>query len=294
MRFKYLKEKLIYLFFLFSGLFAIIILAGIFVMLISNGVQTFKEVSIKNFFLSTNWNPNAYGEPSFGILSQLVSTLLVTLGSLVIAVPLGVGAAAFIADIASPRLREILKPAIEILAGIPSVVIGFLGIVLVGPAIAKAFGLSNGLNALNGCLLLAVMALPTIITISEDAIRAVPKSYKEASYAIGATRFITIIKITIPAASSGIITAIMLGAGRAVGETMTVLMATGNCGAMPHSLFDSVKTMTATIAIELGEVPFQTTHYYSLFAIGAILFLISLIINIIAEVIQMRHHKYRV
>lgn len=293
MSLKYFREKLIYLFFFFTGLSAIVILLGIFVMLIINGVKTFREVSLSNFFLNANWNPSAYGEPSYGILSQVVSTFLVTVGAMIIAVPLGVGAAAYIAECAPLRLREILKPAIEILAGIPSVVIGFLGIVLVGPLIAKTFNLPNGLNILNGCILLAVMSLPTIITISEDAIRAVPQSYKEASYAVGASRFKTLLFITIPAASSGIATAIMLGAGRAIGETMTVLMATGNASAMPHSMFDSIKTMTATIAIELGEVPYGTSHYYALFAVGAVLFLISLGINIIAEVIQMRYQKYR-
>ena len=199
------------------------------------------------------------------------------------AAPLGIGTAAFLSDFAPKRLAAILKPAIEMLAAIPSVAVGFIGIVFVGPAIAKLFGLSNGLNALNGAILLAVMSLPTVITVAEDAIRAVPESYKEASYALGANRWETLCKVTLPAAVSGIIAALILGVGRAVGETMTVLMATGNATAMPASLFDPVRTMTATIAIELGEVPFQTIHYHSLFAVGATLFLITLSVNLIAE-----------
>ncbi len=258
-------------------------------MLFLNGLQTFKDVQPFEFFFTTKWNPSAYGESSYGILSMIVSTFMVTLGAMIIAVPLGIGTSAYIAEIASQRTRDILKPIIGILAGIPSVVIGFIGIVLVGPFIAKVFGLSSGLNALNGSILLAFMSLPTIISVSEDAIREVPKEYKEASYALGANRWATLIKVTIPAAYSGIVVSIMLGIGRAIGETMTVLMATGNAPAMPHGFFDSVRTMTATIAIEMGEVPYGTTHYYSLFAVGATLFLISLGVNLIAEFVTTKY-----
>ncbi len=284
-----IKEKAIHFFFFFTGILAVIILLGIFLMLFLNGLQTFKDVRPFEFFFTTKWNPSAYGESSYGILSMIVSTFMVTLGAMIIAVPLGIGTSAYIAEIASQRTRDILKPIIGILAGIPSVVIGFIGIVLVGPFIAKVFGLSSGLNALNGSILLAVMSLPTIISVSEDAIREVPKEYKEASYALGANRWATLIKVTIPAAYSGIVVSIMLGIGRAIGETMTVLMATGNAPAMPHGFFDSVRTMTATIAIEMGEVPYGTTHYYSLFAIGATLFLISLGVNLIAEFVTTKY-----
>jgi len=289
-----IKEKVIHLFFFMTGISAVVILLGIFLMLLLRGVQTFKDVPFFDFLLATEWNPSAYGEPSYGILSMVVGTFMVTLGAIIIAVPLGIGAAAYIADVASPKLREILKPVIEILAGIPSVVIGFIGIVLVGPLIAKTFGLTSGLNALNGSVLLAVMSLPTIISISEDAIRGVPKDYKEASYALGANRWTTLIRVTLPAAISGIVASVMLGIGRAIGETMTVLMVTGNSLAMPHSFFDSVRTMTATIAIELGEVPYGTTHYYALFAVATILFLMSFIVNLVAELVTAKRRRVRV
>jgi phosphate transport system permease protein len=178
------------------------------------------------------------------------------------------------------------------LASIPSVAIGFLGIVLVGPGISGLFGIQDGLNALNGSILLAVMALPTIITISEDAINAVPKSHREASYALGANRWETMFRVTIPAALPGLIAAVMLGLGRALGETMTVLMATGNASIMPSGFLNSVRTITATIAIEMGEVPYQTTHYYALFAIAAVLFLISLGINFFGEYFAERLRKF--
>jgi phosphate transport system permease protein len=221
---------------------------------------------------------------------MLVSTIMVSVGALAIAIPLGIGTAAYLSDVASPRVREIAKPAIEILAGIPSVVIGFLGIVLVGPFIAKIFGTTNGLNAVNGSVLLAVMALPTIISLSEDALKSVPRSFEEASLALGASRWQTVICVKIPAAVSGISAACMLGMGRAVGETMTVLMATGCAIAMPKSFLDSVQTMTSTIAIELGEVPYNTTHYYALFAIGLSLFVITFVINMMSDIVL---DKYR-
>jgi len=208
---------------------------------------------------------------------------------MIIAVPLGIGAAAYLSEVAPERVREILKPVIELLAAIPSVAVGFIGIVLVGPWISRTFGLNNGLNALNGSILLAIMSLPTIITVAEDAIRTVPQSYKEGSYALGANNWTTLMRVTLPSATSGIIAAIILGMGRAIGETMTVLMATGNATAMPGSFFDPVRTMTATIAIELGEVPFGTTHYFALFAVGAVLFIISLGVNLIAENIAARY-----
>lgn len=279
--------------FMSAGLFAVLILLGIFLILMVNGLHTFSSVSVSEFLTSSKWNPSAYKAPSFGILAMVWSTVLVTFGAMVIAVPLGIGCAAYLSEVAHPRTREILKPAIEVLSGIPSVAIGFIGIVLTGPYIAKIFGLPNGLNALNGSILLAVMSLPTIISVAEDAIRSVPNDFKEASYALGGTHWITLSRVTLPAAFPGIIAAIILGMGRAIGETMTVLMATGNAGAMPHGFFDSVKTMTATIAIDLGEVPYGTAHYYSLFAIGALLFLITLAVNLTAEAIANRYRKKR-
>ena len=266
-----------------AGMSVIVVLGGIFAMLFYYGMHAFSDISLSEFFLSTSWNPSAYGEPSYGILSMVVSTLFVSVGAMIIAIPIGVGAAAYISEIAKPAVRETLKPVIEILASIPSVVVGFFGIVFLGPLIADVFGLSSGLNAINGSFLLAFMSLPTIISVSEDAIHSVPEEYKAASMALGATRWYTLVKVILPGASSGIIASIMLGFGRAIGETMTVLMATGNALRMPGNFFDSVRTMTANIAIELGEVPFNTTHYYSLFAVGLILFLMTMVVNLAAE-----------
>jgi phosphate transport system permease protein len=285
------KEKIIHGLFFLNGLLVIIVLVGIFVLLVTKSLPAFKEIRFSEFLFRANWNPTAtFVTPSYGIGSMLVSTLLVSIGALAIAIPLGIGAAAYLSDVASQRVREIAKPIIEILAGIPSVVIGFLGIVLVGPVIAKIFRIPNGLNALNGSILLAVMALPTIISLSEDALNSVPKSFQEASLALGATHWQTLVRVKIPAASSGIIAASMLGMGRAIGETMTVLMATGCAIAMPTSFLQSVQTMTATIAIELGEVPYNTTHYYALFGIGLVLFIITFIVNMISDIVL---HKYQ-
>jgi phosphate transport system permease protein len=285
------KDKISRTVFFSAGLISVFILVGIFLILLINGIKTFKDVHFAEFLFSGEWNPSAYNEASYGILSMLVSTLMVTIGAMVLAVPLGIGAAAYLSEIAPNKVREIFKPAIEILAGIPSVAIGFLGIVLTGPLIANIFGLNSGLNALNGAILLAIMSLPTIISVAEDAIQAVPKEYKEASLALGGNKWVTLIRVTLPAATSGIIAAVILGMGRAIGETMTVLMATGNAPAMPHGFFDSVRTMTATIAIELGEVPYGTAHYNSLFAVGLLLFIITLIVNLGAEYLA---KKYRV
>lgn len=266
-----------------AAFFSILILLGIFFMLLYNGWRTFEEVSIFEFLGDAHWNPSAYGEASYGMGGMLLSTLLVTAGSLLIAVPIGVATAAYLSELAPRWVRRLLKPTIEMLAAIPSVALGFIGIVLIGPALAALFNLDNGMNALNGSILLAFMALPTIVTVAEDALDAVPNAFKEGSYALGANRWRTLVRITLPAAYPGIIAAIMLGMGRAIGETMTVLMATGNSTALPDGFFSAVRTMTATIAIELGEVPYGTTHYHSLFAIGTVLFLITLAINIIAE-----------
>lgn len=274
-----------------TGFLVLGLLAGIFGMLMYNALSFFIEIKPLDFITGMEWNPTA-STPNYGILPLILSTTLVSFGAMVIAIPLGIGTAAFISEYAGPRLKNILKPTIEMLAAIPSVVIGFLGIVLVGPHIASFADLPNGLNALNGAILLAVMALPTIITISEDAIHSVPETYREASYALGASKWATLLKVTIPAAAPGIIAAVMLGLGRAIGETMTVLMATGNAALMPGGFYDSVKTITATIAIEMGEVPYRTTHYYALFAIAIVLFFMTLIANVVGEFFIHRFRKY--
>lgn len=271
-----------------TGFLTIALLGGIFFMLLYNGVSFFISINPIDFFTGNQWDP----ETKYSIVPLLVSTMFVTIGAMIIAVPLGILTAAFLSEVASKKLQTILKPIIEMLAAIPSVAIGFLGIVLVGPALSEIFGIQNGLNALNGSILLAIMALPTIITISEDAINAVPKAHREASLALGANKWETLFKVTIPAAMPGLIAAVMLGLGRALGETMTVLMATGNASVMPKGFLDSVRTITATIAIEMGEVPYQTTHYFALFAIAAILFLISLFINFMGEYFAQRLRKF--
>jgi phosphate transport system permease protein len=274
-----------------TGFVTIALLGGIFAMLLYNSTAFFLAVKPIDFFTGSQWNPeNARSE--YGIAPLLVSTGLVTLGSMLIAIPLGIFTAAFLSELAHPTLKKFLKPIIEMLAAIPSVAIGFLGIVLVGPSIAHLFGIQNGLNAVNGSVLLAVMALPTIITISEDAINAVPRSHREASYALGANKWQTLFKVVLPAALPGLIAAVMLGLGRALGETMTVLMATGNAAESPRSFLDAVRTITATIAIEMGEVPYQTTHYFALFAIAIVLFLITLTINLVGEYFANRLRQF--
>lgn len=272
-----------------TGLTTILLLAGIFLMLLGNSISFFLQIKPIDFLTGSQWNPDT----NYSIWPLVISTTFVSLGSMLLAVPLGVLTAAFLSEFAPPRLHMFLKPLIEMLASIPSVAIGFLGIVLVGPHLSKLFGLANGLNALNGSILLAVMALPTIITISEEAISAVPQSNREASLALGATKWQTLYQVTLPAALPGLIAAVMLGLGRALGETMTVLMATGNVSATPKNFLDSVRTITATIAIEMGEVPYQTTHYFALFAIAIVLFGMTLTVNLLGEYFANRLRKFQ-
>ena len=285
------KEVLIEKFFWLNGMLAIVIFLAIIILLLWESFPAFRSEEFRNSLFNATWNPTSYSRPSYGLLSMIVSTSLVTLGALVIATPIGIACAVYISELASPRMREVLKPTVESLAGIPSVVIGFLGIVLVGPALAWVFQLNHGLSALNGSILLAVMALPTIISISEDALAAVPSEYKNASLALGATSWQTLWRVMVPAAGPGIIASLMLGMGRAIGETMTVLMATGNASAMPHGLMDPVRTMTATIAIELGEVPYGTIHYHALFVIGLVLFVMTFVVNLLADLILQRFRE---
>jgi phosphate transport system permease protein len=276
--------------FSFTGLLTIALLAGIFFMLVYNSVSFFLNTEPIDFFTGFQWNPGNKG--SYGILPLIASTVLVTFGAMLIAVPLGIFTAAYMSEFADRKLQKFLKPVIEMLAAIPSVAVGFLGIVVIGPGIAKLFGIQNGLNALNGSILLAIMSLPTIITVAEDAIHAVPASYKEASLGLGADKWETLFRVTLPAALPGLIAAVMLGLGRAIGETMTVLMATGNSLAFPDGYLDSIRTITATIAIEMGEVPYQTTHYYALFAIATVLFVITLVVNLLGEEIAKHYRKF--
>ncbi len=278
-----LGERIIELVLAACGYVSVAVLGGIFVLLLWQGAKAFQEVPLWEFLTSIRWDPTSPEGAKYGILYMVASTGLVTLGAMAITVPVGIGVAAYLSEFAHPRVREVLKPAVEMLASIPSVVVGFIGIVVVGPAIARIFGLPHGLTALNGAVLLAVMALPTAVSLSEDALRSVPRDHRLASLALGANPWETLVKVTLPAAVPGITAAMMLAMGRAIGETMTVLMATGNALAFPHGLLSPVRTMTATIAIELGEVPHGTAHYFALFAVGFALFVLSFAVNWAAE-----------
>jgi phosphate transport system permease protein len=286
-----LKEKWIENFFLANSLLAILILLGIFSILLFEGFPALKSIGLGEFFLKAQWDPLSPEKASYGLLAMILSTLMATIGAMAIAVPLGIACAAYIADVAHPKTREIVKPVIEILAGLPSVVVGFLGIVVLGPFIARLFGIPNGLNALNGSVLLAIMSLPTIVSISEDAIVSVPQEFKNASLALGATRWQTLVRVTLPAASSGIIASVMLGMGRAIGETMTVLMACGNAPAIPGGFLDPIRTMTSAIAIELGETVQGGLHYRSLFVIAIVLFAMTFAVNLVSDLVLQKYQK---
>jgi phosphate transport system permease protein len=249
-----------------------------------------RNISPVDFFGGTEWMPTITPAPQFGVLPLILGTLWVSIFAILIALPPGLGVAIYMSELAGERVRKLLKPAIELLAGIPSVVYGFFGLVTLVPLIQKTLNLPVGETAFAGSLILAIMALPTIITIAEDAMRNTPKSMREASLALGATHWQTICKVIIPYAASGISAAVVLGIGRAIGETMAVMMVTGNAAVMPHSLFESVRTIPATIAAELGEAPSGGTHYQSLFMLGCILFVITLIISISAEMISGKKH----
>lgn len=244
------------------------------------------KITPKEFFLGTKWYPTATPAPIFGLVPLLLGTLLVSFGAIAIALPFGMGVAIYMAEIANSRTRKLLKPVIELLAGIPSVVFGFFGLVVIVPLIQKVFNLPVGETALAGSVVLAIMALPTIITIAEDSMRTTPRAMKEASLALGATQWQTIYKVIIPYSRSGITSAVVLGIGRAIGETMAVLMVTGNAAIIPTSFFEPVRTIPATIAAELGEAPAGGAHYEALFLLGAVLFLITLALSITVEYIS--------
>ena len=278
-------EKIIQL----SGFACILFVVLIFFFLAKDGLALFRVSSPAGFFLGTFWNPIA-DPPQFGIVPLFLGSLLVTLGATVISVPLGLACALFIGEIAPRWMREILKTGVELLAAIPSIVIGFIGITLLAPFVKQVFGLPTGLTALSGSIALAFMAIPTMVSIMEDSISAVPRNFKEGSIALGATRWQTIYRVIVPAASSGIIAAIMLGIGRVIGETMAVMMITGNASVIPTSILQPVRTMTATIAAEMGETVRGSDHYFALFAIGLVLFGITFLINFLAD---MARHRQR-
>ncbi len=265
-----------------SGYSAIFFVALIFYFLISQGLPALQEVKLGSL-LGTRWYPI---EDYFGILPLLTGSLVVTIGATLIAVPFGIGTAIYLAEIAPRWAREILKPIIEILAGLPSVVLGFIGIAVLSSLLRESFNLATGLSAFTGALLLAAISIPTIVSVAEDALDAVPKEYRDGALALGGTKWQTIWTVTLPAARSGVLTATMLGIARSIGETMTVMMVTGNAPVMADSwriFFMPVRTMTATIAAEMGEVANGSVHYHVLFLIGIVLFTISLIVNVLAS-----------
>jgi phosphate transport system permease protein len=273
-----------------SGAVAILFVFLIFAFLLREGLPAFTEVPLDNLF-SSRWYPT---ENYFGILPLIFGSLVVTIGAAIIAMPIGLLTAIFIAEIAPRWLREILKPMIEIVAGIPSVVLGFFGMVVLSSLVRDTLNLPTGLTAFTGSIILAYMALPTIVSVAEDALDAVPRSYRDAALALGATRWQTIWMVTVKAGKSGILTAMMLGVGRAIGETMAVLMVTGNAARIalePGALFMPVRTMTATIAAEMGEVAQGSTHFHVLFAIGIVLFVITFIVNLVASFAIFRQSK---
>lgn len=284
-----IKEIIIEKIILICGLASIFFVALIFLFLLKEGGAVFQTISPWRFLFGRSWYP--ISEPAqLGILSLILGSLLVTACAAIISVPIGIACAIYIAEIAPLQIKDFLKAGIELLAAIPSVVLGFIGMVTLVPWVKSVFHLPTGLTVLSGSIMLAFMAMPTIVSIAEDAFYSVPKTYKEGAFALGATHWQTIRRVILPAASSGILAATMLGIGRVIGETMAVMMITGNAAVMPQSIFQPCRTLTATIAAEMGEAVVGSEHYYALFAIGIVLFVISFVINVTADLFL---HKKR-
>ena len=279
---KYFNENIIKFLLIIAAIICFIVIFSILVFLVIEAYPL--PTDLWNFVSGEKWRPTSVN-PQFGAYPLIIGTLLVTFGAMVFSVPLSIGSAIFVSEIASPRLRKIIKPIIELLAGIPSVVYGFFGLIILVDWIHDGFGVPTGETWLAGSIILGIMAIPTITSVAEDAIKAVPRHYKEGSLAMGATRWQTISKVVIPSALSGITAAIILGIGRAVGETMAVLMICGNSPVIPEPLWDvfsPIRTLTSTLGIEIGEVPFGSGHYHALFGVAVLLLIITLIINISA------------
>lgn len=284
------KEALIRAAFFLIALASIVTLSLIIIFLFMEGLPIFGKVTVREFVFGKYWYPTS--DPAdFGIFPLIIASLAVTSVSSVISIPLGVLTALYLAEVASHRVREIVKPVVELLAALPSVVIGFFGMVVVAPLLQEILDIPTGLNLFNASLMLAFMSVPTICSISEDAIFSVPKELKEASLALGATHYETILRVVIPASISGITTAVILGMSRAIGETMVVLMVAGGAAMIPASIFDPVRPMPASIAAEMAEAPFRGDHYYALFATGIFLFLFTMIFNLIADYISNRYRQ---
>ena len=288
-----LKERLIEGTIRACGWSAIAFVIAIFAFLLYEGAPALTAAHVREFFTSASWRPDSIVRVQFGGLALLAGTASVTVLATLIAVPAGFGAAVFISEFCGVRTREVLKVVIEFLAAIPSVVWGFMGYMVLNPLIMWTTGAPIGINVLNGALILALMSIPIIVSVGEDALRAVPDSYREAAVALGASRAQVAGKVLLPAARNGLLAAALLGVGRAVGETIAVLMVTGHAVQIPHSLFDPVRTLTATVAAELGETVQGSTHYRMLFAIGSLLVLMSAVINVAADVAVRGLHQRR-
>jgi len=274
-------EALIYV----CGFSAIIFVFGIFFFVFREGAPFLAKLKFSEFLFSTEWFPTSQTQAKYGVGALIVGTLSVTALAMVIAVPFGLGAAVFVSEFCSGKVKETLKVVIELLAAIPSVVWGFIGLTVMSPIIINTFHVPLGVNMFNGAILLALMSVPIMVSIGEDALKAVPDTYREAALALGATKWQIVYRVLLPAAKNGLLAAVLLGVGRAIGETMAVLMATGHSVRIPHSIFDPVRTLTATIAAELGETSKGSDHYQVLFLIGILLFSITFVVNLAADLI---------
>jgi len=280
------QDKGIAAFVFLGGISAIVFILGIFVFITKEGMGfILHTMNVKEFFTSPAWRPTFERDPTYGALALMVGTASVTGLAMLVSVPFSLGAAIFIGEFARGKLREALKILVELLAAIPSVVWGFIGLSIMSPLIIKIFHQPVGLNVLNAGIILGLMAAPIMTTIAEDALKAVPDTYREAAEAMGATRWQIILRVVLPAAKNGLLGAVLLGVGRGFGETMAVLMATGHAINIPHSIFDSVRALTATIAAELGEAPVGSDHYRALFTLGIFLFLVTFVINLTADLV---------
>ncbi len=281
------KEKLFKALTYTASLFVIIFLFGIIYSIFREGLPILKVVKLQDFIFGSAWYPT-HEIPEFGIWTLIIGSVYVTLGALVVALPLGLGSAVYISEVASPRMREIAKPIIELLAAIPSVIYGLFGMAFLAPAVRQWFNLPTGLNVFTSSIILGIMVIPIIASMSEDALSTVPKALRESSLALGATKWETIVRVVVPAAKRGIIGSTLIGFGRAIGETMVVLMVAGGSAKIPSSIFHSTRPMTSAIAAEMGETVVGDLHYQSLFAIAIVLFLITFATNIFTEIVFLK------
>ena len=286
-RWAVLGEKLLETVIRLCGISAIVFVLSIFFFIFREAAPVLASESFRlgQFLFSTEWYPTSVSNVRYGTLALTVGTASVTVLAMIIAVPFGLGAAIYISEFCGPRVRETLKVVIELLSAIPSVVWGFIGLTVMSKLIVQYTGAPVGVNVLNGGIILALMSVPIIVSIGEDALKAVPDSYREAGLALGATRWQLIYRVLVPAARNGLLAAVLLGVGRGVGETMAVLMATGHAVQIPHGILDSVRTLTANIAAELGEAPAGSDHYRVLFLTGVLLFTITFVVNLTADLV---------